>query len=116
LHLKKSKSPFSNLTQVPGDQKSTRNPKFGDLRAVFQVLIRLQPNRISREKLLKIKQIGDHASMAAEIAHGSCTDVPPVPVPPKRSPAHCLWAVRIARIYEVFPLLRPICGGQMRIQ
>jgi Putative transposase len=30
-------------------------------------------------------------------------------------PAHYLWAVLIARIYEVFPLLCPICGGQMRI-
>ena len=38
------------------------------------------------------------------------------PAPPKRSPAHYLWAVLIARIYEVFPLLCPICGGQMRIQ
>ena len=30
-------------------------------------------------------------------------------------PSHYLWAVLIARIYEVFPLLCPICGGQMRI-
>jgi hypothetical protein len=29
-------------------------------------------------------------------------------VQPKR-PAHYLWAVLIARIYEVFPLLCPIC-------
>jgi hypothetical protein len=36
-------------------------------------------------------------------------------VPPKRSPAHYLWAVLIVRIYEVFPLLCPICGGQMRL-
>ncbi len=35
--------------------------------------------------------------------------------PAKRSPAHCLWAVLIARIYEVFPLLCPKCGGQMRL-
>jgi len=35
-------------------------------------------------------------------------------VPPKRSPSHYLWAVLIARIYEVSPLLCPICGGQMR--
>jgi hypothetical protein len=34
--------------------------------------------------------------------------------PPKRA-AHYLWAVLMARIYEVFPLLCPICGGQMRI-
>ena len=36
-------------------------------------------------------------------------------VPTKRSPAHFLWAVLIARIHEVFPLLCPLCGGQMRI-
>lgn len=36
------------------------------------------------------------------------------PVLPKRA-AHYLWAVLIARIYEVFPLLCPLCGGQMRI-
>jgi len=29
--------------------------------------------------------------------------------------AHYLWAVLMARIYEVFPLLCPICGGPMRI-
>ncbi len=33
----------------------------------------------------------------------------------RRSPAHYLWAGLIARIYEVFPLPCPICGGQMRI-
>ena len=33
-------------------------------------------------------------------------------VPPKR-PAYYRWAVLIARIYEVFPLLCPMCGGQM---
>ena len=38
----------------------------------------------------------------------------PEPVQPKRPP-HYLWTVLIARIYEVFPLLCPICGGQMRI-
>ena len=39
---------------------------------------------------------------------------PSKPVPPKR-PAHYLWAVLIARVYEVFPLLCPMCGGQMRL-
>jgi hypothetical protein len=29
----------------------------------------------------------------------------PEPAPPRRAPAHYLWAVLIARIYEVFPLL-----------
>ena len=35
--------------------------------------------------------------------------------PAKRSTAHYLWAMLIARIYEVFPLLCPKCGGQMRL-
>jgi hypothetical protein len=39
---------------------------------------------------------------------------PAQPVPPKRS-AHILWAVLIARIYEVLPLLCPLYGGQMRV-
>lgn len=56
---------------------------------------------------------------AGESAHGlaplgSAVQTRPDPVPPKRS-AHYLWAVLIARIYEVFPLLCPLCGGQMRI-
>ena len=39
---------------------------------------------------------------------------PAQPASSKR-PAHYLWAVLMARIYEVFPLLCPVCGGQMRI-
>ena len=39
---------------------------------------------------------------------------PAQPVSAKR-PAHCLWAVLIARIYEVCPLLCPLCGGQVRL-
>ncbi len=39
---------------------------------------------------------------------------PSQPDLPKRS-AHILWAVLIARMYEVSPLLCPLCGGQMRI-
>ena len=38
------------------------------------------------------------------------------PVAPKRaSAARYLWAALIARIYEVFPLLCPQCGGQMNL-
>ena len=69
----------------------------------------------------------------SSVADAACTDagsaggVPGVfgvdaaaqPVPPAkpkpRPPSHYLWAALIARIYEVFPLLCPMCGGQMRI-
>ena len=46
---------------------------------------------------------------------GQAIPLAPEPAPPKRAPAHYLWAVLVARIYEVFPLLCPLCGGQMRL-
>ncbi len=49
------------------------------------------------------------------VVPGNAVPTTPEPVPPKRSPAHCLWAVLIARICEVFPLLCPLCGGQIRL-
>jgi len=33
----------------------------------------------------------------------------------RRSPARILWALLLARIYEIFPLQCPLCGAQMRI-
>ncbi len=53
----------------------------------------------------------------SEGAAGAAMPANAVPIAPvaKRSPAHYMWAALIARIYEVFPLLCPICGGQMRI-
>jgi len=47
---------------------------------------------------------------------GAAKQPEPAPTEPaKRPPAHYLWAVLIARIYEVFPLVCPSCAGQMRI-
>ena len=46
---------------------------------------------------------------------GSVIPTQPEAAPPKRSPTDYLWAVLIARIYEVFPLMCPMCGGQMRL-
>jgi len=42
----------------------------------------------------------------------SCEDSGETPV---RSPARCLWAMLLARIYEAFPLTCPPCGAEMRI-
>jgi hypothetical protein len=54
------------------------------------------------------------AAQVGEVVPGNAVLLMPESLAPKR-PAHYLWAVLIARIYEVFPLLCPICGGQMRI-
>ena len=68
------------------------------------------------------KQVAVQADPAATgegapgvVTLGHAISPTPEPVPPKRSPAHYLWAVLIARIYEVFSLLCPMCGGQMRL-
>ena len=49
-----------------------------------------------------------------KLGAGNPLPTPAQPVPPRR-PAHNLWAVLIACIYQVFPLVCPICGGQTRI-
>lgn len=56
---------------------------------------------------------GEGAQGVVPLGHASPPT--PEPAPPKRAPAHYLWAVLIARIYEVFPLVCPMCAGQMRI-
>ena len=59
---------------------------------------------------------GEGAPGVAPLGSANPTQPEPVEaVPPKRSPAHYLWAVLIARLYEVFPLRCPLCAGQMRI-
>jgi hypothetical protein len=55
---------------------------------------------------------GDGAPGVAPLGHAISPT--PEPAQPKRA-AHYLWAVLIARIYEVFLLLCPMCGGQMRL-
>jgi hypothetical protein len=59
-------------------------------------------------------QTGTVVGLPAVAPLGNAVLPTPEPAPTKRA-AHYLWAVLIARIYEVFPLLCPLCGGQMRI-
>jgi len=54
-------------------------------------------------------------ALQAPAQTGQTVQTQPDSAPPKRAPAHYLWAVLIARIYEVFPLLCPMCGGHMRL-
>jgi hypothetical protein len=57
------------------------------------------------------------AAGVAVVVGGSGGAVPhePQDTPKPRPPSHYLGGALIARIYEVFPLLCPTCGGQMRI-
>ena len=60
-------------------------------------------------------QVGTSESASGVAPVAQTVQTQPVPAPPKCAPAHDLWAVLIARISEVFPLLFPVCGGQMRL-
>eukprot|EP01041_Mallomonas_annulata_P020489 gene20489-40277_t len=70
----------------------------------------------------RLRRGGTRRSISTTTCGGADGPVPlgnpiaPTPehAPPKHA-AHYLWAVLIARIYEVFPLLCPMCGGQMRL-
>ena len=71
------------------------------------------------DRIAALVQAEPARTAAGEGARGGVDPLPtqaePLqPVPSNRS-AHYLWAVLIARIYEVLPLLCPICGGRMRI-
>jgi hypothetical protein len=55
------------------------------------------------------------ADLSGLVPADKATPSAPAPVQPRRVPEHYLWAVLIARIYEVFPLVCPVCGGHMRI-
>jgi hypothetical protein len=59
--------------------------------------------------------VGAGVGVPGVAAPGNAASPTPEPAAPSKRPAHYLWAVLIARIYEVFALLCPICGGQMRI-
>jgi hypothetical protein len=54
------------------------------------------------------------SSSACNGAEGATSDQPPPEEKPRR-PAVYLWAMLLARIYELFPLVCPRCGGEMEI-
>jgi hypothetical protein len=83
------------------------------LRAAAVVLA--APAQPARQVVVQTEP-ADMSEGAPEVAPlGHARPPTPEPATPKRAKAHYLWAVLIARIYEVFPLLCPLCGGQMRL-
>ena len=54
-------------------------------------------------------------AMPTQPAQPGANQSAPGVLPPKRAPSHYLWAVLIARIYEVLPQVCPLCGGQKHL-
>jgi hypothetical protein len=64
------------------------------------------------EQLLEDDARAEGAAIAGDAASGV---EPTESSRPAASPARIRWAVLLACIYEVLPLLCPVCGGQMSI-
>ena len=83
----------------------------------------LAPNAPLRSAVTALAGAGAETPRAETPAAAAAV---PAPTPPSASPEvaeesiHCraaryAWALLLARIYEVFPLLCPKCGAEMRI-
>ena len=76
----------------------------------------LAPNSPYREQVTShaSQSLDDGLIKTADSSQGLSTEKA-IPTTKKSSSSHYLWAILIARIYAVFPLVCPDCGGQMRI-
>ena len=73
----------------------------------------LAPNSPLREAVTALAQPAEIVAAPAPVEQ-----MPPEAVsaePPHRQAARYVWALLLARIYEVLPLLGPQCGGEMKI-
>ena len=75
------------------------------LRAAVTALA--QPAQPAKQVVVQAEPANMSEGALGVVTLGRASPPTPEPAPPKRSPAYYLWAVLIARIYEVFPLLYP---------
>jgi hypothetical protein len=75
----------------------------------------LAPNATLRAQVVTIGRPELRAEGPRPDAEVGSPGLPPEPGLAPASPARIRWAVLLARIYEVLPLLCPACGGEMKI-
>ena len=76
----------------------------------------LAPNARARSAVIAIGRPQAESPQPVHPSPPQSLPAPPVPEPARRpSPARIRWAVLLARIYEVLPLLCPACSGQRSI-
>ncbi len=84
--------------------------------AIVQVAQVLTPNVRSPATQSACTDAGTTVAVGGSGVSGVAAQPEPQAKSTSRSPASYLWAALIARIYEVFRLICPHCGGTMRIQ
>jgi hypothetical protein len=75
----------------------------------------LAPNATLRSHVVAIGRPERPAEDPEPDGDAASPGQPPEPGPAPASPARIRWAVLLARIYQVLPLLCPACGGDLRI-
>ena len=79
----------------------------------------LAPNSPLRAAVTALAQpVGEAIVTTAADATSHTGSIPPdetTDEPPHRKAARYVWAMLLARIYEVLPLVCPQCGGEMKI-
>jgi len=90
------------------------------LELIDKIAALVPPPRAHRHRYYGV--LAPNARLRAAVTAQAPDAVPPAPTsaatgeePRHRAAARYLWAMLLARIYEAFPLLCPICHGQMRI-
>ena len=91
------------------------------LELLDRLAARVPPPRVHRHRYFGVLAPNSPLRAAVTALALAATTAPPAPNPePAAEPAHrraarYAWALLLARIYEVFPLGCPTCGGAMRI-
>jgi len=79
------------------------------------------PPRLHRHRYFGVLAPNSPLRTAVTALALAATTAPPAPIaepaaePTHRRAARYAWALLLARIYEVFPLVCPLCGAEMRI-
>jgi hypothetical protein len=126
-----ARPPFAleRLAQLPDGRLLYRFPRpqpdgttelrLTPLELIDRLAALIPPPRIHRHRYHGV--LAPNAPLRAQVI--ALARQPPLPIAkaadaahaPVHSPARYLWALLLARIYEVFPLRCALCGGEMRI-
>jgi hypothetical protein len=129
-----ARPPFAleRLEQLAHDRLVYRFPKpqpdgrtqlrLTPLELIERLAALIPPPRLHRHRYHGV--LAPNSPQRAQVTAWARSPTPPSPAPTSAgdpaqhaepSPARLLWALLLARIYEILPLQCPLCGAQMRI-
>jgi hypothetical protein len=109
---------YASTKPGPG---STGPQSLTPLQLLDRLAALVPPPRVHRHRYFGVLAPNSPLRAAVTALARAVTTAPPAAnAPPAAEPAHrraarYAWALLLARLYEVFPLVCPLCGGAMRI-